>query len=92
MADSQIPTDSPDIMVQAALMVMFTPETDNNNPRSRATAMLSRDALKAMYTYKVTPTFKMSGDQLASHLPPDHVIVYIPHDDTRMILPLSRFL
>lgn len=92
MADSQVPASSSDVEIQAVLAVMFTPESENNNPRSRATVSASRDSLKRMYTYKITPTYEMPGDQLASNPPLGHVAFYIPYADTRMMLQLSWFL
>lgn len=69
MADSQIPTESLDVEVQDALLDVFSPELDGRNPRSRAITIMSNDALKALYTYKVNPKYKMVGDHVASHPP-----------------------
>lgn len=93
MANSQVPVESPDVKIQTALLEMFSSKPDIKNPHSRNTATLSRDALKSMYIYKITPKFKMPGDHVASHPPlVIYVAVYIPYPNTRMTLPLSQFL
>lgn len=80
IAESQVPVDSSDAETQAALTVLFTPTP------------AARESLLQMYTYKVTPTFEMVGDQLASHPPPGQVAVYIPYADAGLKLLLSQFL